>query len=216
MAMQLHVRTTVLLAAFAALGLPSLTRAEAPAPAASGAPALEPDAASVPASARPKRDRAISDNLAASLAESMPKYNPPKPVEKKPEDDVDLRDVDKPKNHIIRLPKYIVREPKPPVFRERDLYSSASLADLAMRRYAGLNFGPFSDLNKKTALDMYREDERLHNIADMKDAARTASFADPAEGVYLKRVTEETYSRDPLETDRLSRKGDAWADLRAK
>ena len=30
--MQLHVRTTVLLAAFAALGLPSLTRAEAPAP----------------------------------------------------------------------------------------------------------------------------------------------------------------------------------------
>ena len=81
---------------------------------------------------------------------------------------------------------------------------------------------PVTTPKAPTAVDTAKEnmsnavDATKDKAADMKDAARTASFADPAEGVYLKRVTEETYSRDPLETDRLSRKGDAWADLRAK
>jgi hypothetical protein len=215
MAMQPHVRITALLAAFAVGGL-SGARAETP-PAAAAKPEVAPGPSTpVPASVRPKRQRPISDNLASALAESMPKYNPPKPVEETPEDDIDLRDVDKPKNHIIRLPKYIVRDPKPPVFRESDLYSSKSLAERAMRRYAGLNLGPFSNLNQKTALDMYREDERLQNIADLKDEARSASLANPEEGAYIRRITDETYMRSPDETDRLSREGDAWSNIRSK
>ena len=43
----------------------------------------------------------------------------------------DLRDIDKPRNGIIRLPNYTVQEKKPPVFRERDIYTREGLADLA-------------------------------------------------------------------------------------
>ncbi|MCF7689921.1 MAG: hypothetical protein K9N01_16640, partial [Cephaloticoccus sp.] len=53
----------------------------------------------------PKRHRAVSSGVAAALAAGRPKYDPPKPVEKKPEEDgVDMREIDKPRNQIIRLP----------------------------------------------------------------------------------------------------------------
>ncbi len=151
----------------------------------------------------PKHYRTVSPELAASLAATMPKYNPPKPVEKKPDDDVDLRDVDKPKNQIIRLPKYVVQEQKPPVFRERELYTAKGLAALAIRRYLSstdlaLNSTTlplFGLSNEARALAMYAEDERLKNMADLKDSARTVGIADPTEADYIRKVTQDTYLR---------------------
>ena len=148
-----------------------------------------------------KRERIVSEGLASSLAASMPKYNPPpKP---KPDDDVDARDVDKPRNGIIRLPKYTVQEKKPPIFRERDIYTKGGLADVARKRYLtrldlALNrfYIPFLSASpEERAMAMYAEDERLNNISEFKDAARTVSHSDPAEGAYIKRLSDETYLR---------------------
>jgi hypothetical protein len=155
-----------------------------------------------PAPVRPRHDRAISSSLATTLAASMPKYNPPpKP---KPEDaDVDLREVDKPRNGIIRLPKYTVREKRPPVFRERDIYTSGGLAELAKRRYMTPGYRllnsfyiPFvTSSPEQLAMALYAEDERLNNISDLKDTARDIGKADPQAATYLRRQTDETYMR---------------------
>ena len=146
---------------------------------------------------RPRRNRAVSDGLAASLAQTMPKYNPPpKPKpEEEGDEPVDLRDVDKPRNKIIRLPKYVVQEPKPAVFRERDIYDKRNRTDLALDRYYGLNFGNVLGLNRPIALAMYQEEERLQNMADLRDTARTVSVASKEDGAYIKRVSDETFMR---------------------
>lgn len=186
--------------AFLLLSLASAVAEDAP-------PALanpKPESSRGPSSSAPavKRERPISDNLAATLAASMPKYNPPpKP---RPEDEaVDLREVDKPRNGIIRLPKYTVREAKPPVFRERDIHTNAGLADLARRRYLTPTYRllnnfyiPFFTRSPtEHALAMYAEDERLNNMADLDDNARTVGRGDAAAGAYIKRLSDETYMR---------------------
>lgn len=166
--------------------------------------------------AKSRHSRTMSDGLASALAQSMPKYNPPpKPSPDEATDEaVDLRDVDKPRNKIIRLPKYVVREPKPPVFRERDLYSAKNRADLSYARNPGLKFSPFSSLNRAVADAMYQEQERLDNIADLKDTARTVGIADKEDGAYIKRLTDETYMRSG--GDDFGGLGDAWSGVRSK
>ena len=158
------------------------------------APATEPSK-SAPADnnllpPRPKHDRVMSDEVAATLATGMPKYNPPpKAPEPKPEDEqADLRDTDKPKNGIIRLPKYVVKEPRPPVFRERDLHTGSGMTDLGLRRYLGLNIGNIGGLNRPVSLLMYQEQERLNNIADLKEDAKNAKRSgDSAASDYITR-----------------------------
>jgi hypothetical protein len=162
------------------------------------------DTSSLPtAPPKPKKDRPVSTGLAATLAASMPKYNPPpKPV---PEDeDVDLREVDKPRNGIIRLPKYTVQEKKPPVFRERDIFTTGGLAELARNRYLTatdrilnrVTLPLFGTSQEARAMAMYAEDERLHNMSDLKDTAKDVGRTNSAEGAYIKRVTDETYMRN--------------------
>lgn len=182
-----------LIAAWMAVGIICATRAQtAPTPVAEPAPAPENEvapvvdpakaaasaaaAAQTPAPAAPKHDRVMSNTVAATLADGMPKYTPPpKPVELKPEDEAtDLRDTDKPKNKIIRLQKVIVTEPKPPVFRDRDLESKSGLTERGMQSNPGLHIGNLGGLNRPTALLMYEEQERLKNMADLNKDARDA------------------------------------------
>jgi hypothetical protein len=179
----------VSLSFFAALLLATATRAEE-------SPVSKPRENNLPTTPapKPKRDRAISDGLASALAASMPKYNPP-PKPKPEDENVDLRDVDKPRNTIIRLPKYTVQGDRPPVFRERDLYSPSNRTTLAMERYRGLNFGPFASLNRRYALAMYEEQERLDNMSDLNDTADAIGRADPEAGTYIRRATSETFMR---------------------
>lgn len=151
---------------------------------------------------KPKRDRVMGDSVASSLAASMPKYSPP-PKPKPEEENADLRETDKPKNGIIRLPKYTVQEKKPPVFRERDIYTNKGFADLAKRRYLTPTYRmlnsvyiPFLTASpEQHALAMYAEDERLQNISDLHDSASTVSKSDAADGAYIKRLTDQTYMR---------------------
>ena len=192
-------RVPLLLLAVFALAAPGHAQAPPPPTDSTG----QTEAATPPAPARAsKRDRAISGNLASSLAASMPKYNPP-PKPKPEDDDVDLREVDKPKNGIIRLPKYTVQEKKPPVFRERDIFNRAGFAALAQKRYLS---NAYRALNSFTlplfgtspedhALAMYAEDERLQNMSDLKSTARDVGVTNPADAAALRKATNDTYQR---------------------
>jgi hypothetical protein len=167
---------------------------------------------------KPARSRAVSNEVSASILAGMPKYNPPpKKPEPKPGDVApDLRETDKPRNGIIRLPEHVVREKRPPVLQDRAALTQQGLADVATRRYItetdrALNswnifgvrqIGP--DSTTQRALDMYAEDERLKNMADLNETARDAAKSSSAESVYIKRATQDTYMRsmDPIWTPR--------------
>lgn len=159
--------------------------------------------------AAPRRARAISPEVAASIAAAMPKYNPPKPIEKKPEAELpDARETDKPKNGIVRLPSVVVREQKNPVLRERDVNTSSGLAAIAERRYItdadralnrfnifGVRSTSQSDATTGRALQMYAEDERLKNMTQLNDDSGLVSARDKAAGAYVKREALKTYQR---------------------
>lgn len=152
----------------------------------------------------PKRGRVVSEGVAAALAAGMPKYDPPKPVEPKNEEDLpDLREIDKPRNQIIRLPDYVVREKRPPVFRERDINTAKGLAALAKKRY-------FSEtaqaLNRFTiplfgmgqeayASMMLAEQERLDNMASLKSTAADLKALSEGQGDTVSREVDRAYIR---------------------
>lgn len=171
----------------------------------SASPILAPKTEEKPAPSAPKRTRAISAEAAAALAAFAPKYEPPAPKpEPKPEaEQVDMREIDKPKNAIVRLPKYIVQEAKPPVFRERDINTQKGLTDIAMRRYISdadraLNrwtLPLFGTSKEARAMAMYAEEERLRNMADLHDAAVSTAKFDPAAGDYIRKESQNTYRR---------------------
>jgi hypothetical protein len=153
--------------------------------------------------APPPHQRAISTGVAAALTATLPKYNPPKPVVKKPEDDRDMRDVDKPRNRIVRLPQYVVREKKPPVFTEREIYTDKGLSDIALKRYfsetgRALNSFtiPLFGISKEAYAKMlYDQDERLKNMSDLKSSANDISLINPENAKEIKQATQDTYDR---------------------
>ena len=148
-----------------------------------------------------RKSRQISPELAAALAAGV-KFDTPavqKKEEEEPDPDVDLREVDRPRNAIIRLPKYVVEGERPPVFAERELHTSKGLADLAVKRYLSdvhtrLNrfhlpsiLGGIS--SESLAMEMYREEERLKNIREFD------------ERVYLYRQTGDNTAADELKEE---------------
>jgi hypothetical protein len=116
---------------------------------------------------------------------------------------VDAREVDKPRNGIIRLPKYIVQEPKAAVLTERAVNTDKGIKEIAMRRYItdmdralnGFTLPLFGSSMESRAMAMYAEDERLKNISDMKDAASTVGKSDAAQGSYILKESQKTFMR---------------------
>ena len=200
-----HASVPLLMVALGLAALPASTCAQTATPLPQSTEAPRPASAEpAPLPTARKRERAISSDVAASLAAAMPKYNPPKPVAPKPVEELpDLRETDKPKNGIVRLPNYVVREAKPPVFRERDINTQQGLVNLARKRYVSetfkaLNFSDvpfFSGLTDGHAMAMYAEDERLKTITELNDAADMVSARDKAQGAYIKRDLQNTTMR---------------------
>ncbi len=151
-----------------------------------------------------KRGRVVSEGVAAALAAGMPKYDPPKATEAKSEEDLpDLREIDKPRNQIIRLPDYVVREKRPPVFRERDINTTKGLAALAKKRYfsetaQALNrftiplFGLGQDAY---ASMMLADQERLDNMASLKATAADLKTLSEGQGDTVSREVDRAYIR---------------------
>lgn len=197
----------LLAAALAAALICADVGAQNPAPAAKPAILAETSAEKSTPPPAPKRTRVISPEVAAALAAATPKFTPapPKPeVKPTPEEEQpDLRDIDKPKNTIVRLPKYIVRESRPPVFTERAINTEKGLTDIAMRRYISdvdraLNLAsvPFiGRLSEARALALYSEDERLKNMSDLRDAGVNTGKVDSAAGAYILKESQNTYMR---------------------
>lgn len=212
-------RIPALLSAIAGFGLalgvhaqsapaPSTPSAPAPrtAPPAEISPALDPAAVQAENNAPTgvRRNRAISPEVAAQLAANTPKFSPPPPKPApKPEEQVDMREIDRPRNDIPRLDPVYVREPRDIVLKERDVSTSAGLADIAVRRYLSevdramnrVTIPLFGSSSVDRAIAMYNEDERLQNMATLQDAAQTAAKSDPAAGEYVRKQAQQTFMR---------------------
>jgi hypothetical protein len=142
-----------------------------------------------------------SAELTDALTSAMPKYAPPAATPPEPE----VSDADKPKNGVIRLPQYVVREAKPPVFTERESMTKQGLNDLAMKRYLGLDPSKMNSplaaaiarvMFQSYANQQYSDAERLSNISDLNSsAAAMARGGDTAESDYIKRESDDTYAR---------------------
>lgn len=114
-----------------------------------------------------------------------------------------MREIDRPANQIIRLPKVIVQEPRSPLFTERSISTPKGLTDIAMRRYISdtdralnrFTIPLFGTSKEARALAMYAEDERLRNMSELEATATAVSAADAAGGTYIRRETEKTFMR---------------------
>ena len=161
--------------------------------------------ADAPATPSLQRHRVISSDVAAQLSAATPKYTPaeqkPKPTPE--EEQPDLRDIDKPRNGIIRLPKFVVHEKPPPILKESVVSTKKGLAEIAMRRYLSETYRAlnaftlplFGASSEERALQMYAEDERLKNMSDLNEDARIISASDKAAGAYVKREVDKTFVR---------------------
>lgn len=149
----------------------------------------------------PPHKRALSDDLSKALSFGI-KYNPPPPP-KPEEEDVDLRDVDKPRNEIIRLPKYVVESERPAVFSERNLYSKEMLRRLALQRFTSefsrnfLNrYHLFGRADEAYAMMEFEAEERAKNMAEMEDRVSMYRVSgDKAEADSLEDDTQRTFMR---------------------
>ena len=176
------------------------TGAQQPAPSDTSAIILAPKpAAPGAAQVQPPPAQGVSSGLSANMTASMPKYQP-KPAHPSPSPD--LRDIDKPKNEIPRLPvavmsRYLVKGDKVPVFREQDIYTTSGLIDLSFKRHPGLRIGNIFNLNAGIAYEMIKDDERLGAIDDLKDTAYAMAVGgDPAEAKAILDATGEVFIRD--------------------
>ena len=160
---------------------------------------LAPKAASPAPSAAPAR--AAPTGVLADIKTALPKFR--QETARPPESELpDLRDTDKPRNIIPRLPanlmsRYVVRGDKVPVFRQRDLYTKEGLIDLAFKDHPGLRIGNIFGLNRNAAYEAFLEDERAGKIHDLDDTALAfAVGGDTEEAKMILDETGDTFIRD--------------------
>lgn len=198
----------ILAAVCFATGLHAQEQAPHAAPAASTPPSnpiVNAPGPSKPTSGTPatpvRRRRAISPEVAAQLAAVAPKFTPPPP--KPTEEEEDLRESDKPRNGIIRLPTYVIRE-RPIILTERAVHTRKGLEDLAVKRYVSEGFRVLNAVRlpligasaEQYAMALYEEDERLKNMSDLAQDAAMVSATDKAAGLYVKRAANDTFRRE--------------------
>ena len=110
---------------------------------------------------------------------------------------VELREIDNPRNTIIRLPNYIVREDKTPVLKERDVRTPKASLELALRRHPGLRLGSFWIFrNDGIALALLAEEERLERKKEFEDMVSLMPVSDPAARATVKREVQQAFLRE--------------------
>ena len=134
-----------------------------------------------------QKERIISKEISSALSSGI-KYQSPAPLESTAED-TGSRDSDKPQNGIIRLPKYVVEEQRPPVFNERNLYTPERLRRLAYLRYTNAFSRRLRLVPEWYAVMQYEAEERKRNLAEMEDR------------VWMYRISGDKASAEALKTD---------------
>lgn len=151
------------------------------------------------------RTRVVSDGLAAALADTMPKYNPPDPEAEKARKAREELFANDRKNGIVRLPTVVVEGERPPIFTEREVNTDKGLEQIAVKRYfdgaaQALNTVAIPLLGKSNealAMEMWEEDERLRHIADYNERAdMEEALGDDEEAEETRRLIRETTARD--------------------
>jgi hypothetical protein len=166
------------------------------------APATAPNTAAEPK--QPNRARAISPATAAQLTAALPKFEQPPAASAAtpaanptpPDSAVDLREVDRPRNTIIRLPSYLVQEEKPVILTERDVRTPRARLHLALQKHPGLRLGSFWIFrNDGIALAMLAEEERLEQKQYFEDLVQLTQFSDPGTKATAKQGVEHAFMR---------------------
>ncbi len=135
-------------------------------------------------------DRPVSTDIAAGLSLGIPAYSAGLLAPESGTTPADLRDVDRPRNQIPRLPmgmmrKYVVRESRLPVFQNLELYTKAGLIDLSFKEHPGLRIGNFFNLNAKVAYNMIKEEELYAKRQDLVDTVLAMEVGGDAEEARL-------------------------------
>jgi hypothetical protein len=135
--------------------------------------------------------RVSSPEINAAISSGVPAYNREAPASKSDSAGKDLREADKPKNEIPRLPlalmsRYVVRGTRLPVFRNIDLFTREGLIDLSFKEHPGLRVGNFFNLNSGLALEAAMNDQKMADRRDLTDTAYAMAVGgDPSEAVVL-------------------------------
>lgn len=145
-------------------------------PPALAAPTANDNAASKPASS--DANHALSRATSARVVSGLPRYSPPKANGEENDASTDSPETDKPRNAIIRLPRYHVREPKLPQFKDRELLTPEGKLDLAFKRRPGLKIGNLFGLNRGIAMAMLAEDEAYERRLEMAELSSFTSWMD--------------------------------------
>lgn len=120
-------------------------------------------AAAQPAEAPAPRERVLSPRLSAALAEKLPKFTAPAAGAARQAAPGRLPDDPAPRNSILRLPDYIVREPRVP--DEEAVLTEKGRSAVAMNRYLGPSDGfDRGFLNAFTLGDLWRKIPLLGRI----------------------------------------------------
>lgn len=152
---------------------------------------------------RTKSSRVISPEMSARLVATTPKFVPPPEPGSTPPAVALPREPDRPRNQIIRLPRYIVAEPKLPPMMDRQLWTPKGRLDEALKRRPGLRIGSFFGLNNAVALEMLEGDlwfQRQKEEAELWSLYRITA-PEAGDGVRLR-------------PDRSSTRSNEWIDQR--
>jgi hypothetical protein len=154
----------------------------------------------VPAVTPDSRSHTSSPDLTAKITSAVPKFYPgsfaevPKPEE--PAEPADLRETDKPRNTIIRLPQHVVTQKKEPAFKERELLTPKGKLDLAYKRQPGLGFGSLGFFsNDGIARFMLEEELTLERKAEYADFVGLYNYSDPKTGSAVKSQGNDIFLR---------------------
>jgi hypothetical protein len=145
---------------------------------AASALAASPDRGNVP--------RVISPEMVARLAATTPKFVPPPAPGTEAAPAPEPREPDRPLNQIIRLPRYIVAEPRIAPTKERHVLTYKGKLAIALKKHPGLKFGPFAWLNNAIALEMYEEDLKAERRKEEAELWSLYSIVPTGEGERVK------------------------------
>jgi hypothetical protein len=157
-------------------------------------PLIPSSSTPVPAPTRPATAHFVSPETAARLSIGAPKYVTPTAA-KATTSTLDLRQTDHPRNAIIRLPNYIVRDPKAPVYSEDQFPTPEAKLQRTYARHRGLGIGSIGILkNDLAARQIQEDDERVERRGQTVDLLGLLPVdSDPAVGRSVRDQVRDTF-----------------------